>query len=152
MPNVSRSALVEYSAEQMYALVKDIENYPVFLDWCDYAAIDSSEDDKEDSVVATVGVVYKGINKRFTTYNINTGNSNKGFTIDMELVDGPFSKLVGRWEFNGLSSAASKVALNLEFEIKNILMRPLLTTVFAEIADRQVGAFSRRADTVYGDG
>ena len=152
MPKISRFALVEYSAEQMYALVKDIENYPVFLDWCDYAAIDSFEDDKGDSVVATVGVVYKGINKRVTTHNINTGNSNKDFTIDMELVDGPFSKLMGRWEFNGLNSEASKVALNLEFEIKNILMRPLLTTVFAEIADRQVDAFSRRADTVYGDG
>ncbi|MBT5032814.1 MAG: ubiquinone-binding protein [Proteobacteria bacterium] len=156
MPNVSRSALVEYSAEQMYILVKDIERYPAFLDWCGYAAIeeaiDSSGEGEGDSVLATVGVKYQGINKRFTTRNINTGNSNTGFAIDMELVEGPFSKLVGRWEFNKLSSSASKVSLNLEFEIKSILMRPLLTTVFAKIADRQVGAFCRRADIVYASG
>ena len=31
---VNRSALVPYSAAQMYALVEDVERYPEFLPWC----------------------------------------------------------------------------------------------------------------------
>ena len=149
MPTASRSALVDYSAEQMYALVRDITSYPEFLSWCDYATIDSSSG---NNVVATLGVAYKGINKRFTTRNINTDNIDTGFAIDMELVDGPFSQFTGRWDFSELGSAACKVELNVEFETKNILMRPLLNSVFGEITDKQVAAFIRRASVVYGGG
>jgi ribosome-associated toxin RatA of RatAB toxin-antitoxin module len=31
MPQISRSALVPYSAEQMYELVNDVKSYPQFL-------------------------------------------------------------------------------------------------------------------------
>jgi ribosome-associated toxin RatA of RatAB toxin-antitoxin module len=34
MPVINRSALVPYSAAEMYALVDDIETYPQFLPWC----------------------------------------------------------------------------------------------------------------------
>ena len=34
MKRISRSAIVEHSAAQMYALVEDIESYPAFLPWC----------------------------------------------------------------------------------------------------------------------
>jgi ribosome-associated toxin RatA of RatAB toxin-antitoxin module len=152
MPTVSRSALVSYSADQMYALVTDIAQYPVFLEWCDYAVIDSRKDDK---VLATVGIAYKGVNKRFTTSNINVTKANSDGsgtvrTINMQLVDGPFSKLAGRWGFFELSPEASKVELNIEFEISNILLRPVLGPVFGEILDRQVSAFISRAECVYG--
>ena len=34
MRSVSRSALVPYSASDMFALVADVESYPDFLPWC----------------------------------------------------------------------------------------------------------------------
>ncbi|GAL12546.1 putative oligoketide cyclase/dehydratase or lipid transport protein YfjG [Vibrio astriarenae] len=34
MKQVSRSALVSFSAEQMYDLVNDVSNYPEFLPGC----------------------------------------------------------------------------------------------------------------------
>ena len=39
MRKVSRSALVPYSAAQMYELVKDVEQYPSFLPWCNDAEV-----------------------------------------------------------------------------------------------------------------
>ena len=154
MPTMSRSALVSYSAEQMYCLVTDITQYPVFLNWCDGATIDSLQG---NNIVATVGIAYKGINKHFTTRNVNTNRisadgSGTVRAIDMQLVDGPFSKLVGRWRFDELSPEASKVQLNMEFEVSNILLRPILSPAFGEIIDLQVTAFTRRADCVYGEG
>ena len=125
MPTVARSALVNFSVDQMYALVADIPQYPVFLEWCDHAAIDSKNG---DTVLATVGIAYKGVNKRFTTRNVNvnkvsTEAGSRSKSIDMQLVDGPFSKLIGRWGFSELSPEASKVELNIEFEISNMLLR-----------------------------
>ena len=34
MPQISRTALVPYSAEQMYQLVNDVQSYPQFLPGC----------------------------------------------------------------------------------------------------------------------
>lgn len=34
MPQISRTALVPYSAEQMYQLVNDVQSYPEFIPGC----------------------------------------------------------------------------------------------------------------------
>jgi len=34
MKEITRSAIVEHTAAQMYALVDDIDAYPRFLPWC----------------------------------------------------------------------------------------------------------------------
>ena len=39
MKEIARSAIVEHSAAQMYALVDDIESYPRFLPWCREARV-----------------------------------------------------------------------------------------------------------------
>src|SRR5258706_481332 len=39
MKKISRSAIVEHSAAQIYALVEDIEAYPKFLPWCREARV-----------------------------------------------------------------------------------------------------------------
>ena len=35
MKTVQKSVLIWYSAEEMFALVIDVERYPDFLPWCD---------------------------------------------------------------------------------------------------------------------
>ena len=39
MYNINRSALVPYSAEQMFELVNNVEKYPEFLPWCGGSAV-----------------------------------------------------------------------------------------------------------------
>jgi len=39
MKTVNKSVLIWYSAEEMYALVTDVEKYPQFLPWCDKARV-----------------------------------------------------------------------------------------------------------------
>lgn len=66
MATVKKSALVLYSAAEMYALVGDIEAYPRFLPWCRSSRVLSSNDDE---VRATIEMVKGGIHKSFTTCN-----------------------------------------------------------------------------------
>ena len=49
MKRISRSAIIEHSAADLYALVQDIEAYPEFLPWCVAAQV------RERSPHRTVG-------------------------------------------------------------------------------------------------
>jgi len=143
MTQISRSAIVQHSADQMFQLVADIESYPRFLPWCGGARILSREGAE---VTASVNIAYKGVNKSFTTHNIQQPAT----SIDMRLVEGPFKKLHGRWTFDRLDDSASKVSLSLEFEFANPLMAMTLGKVFASIADTLVDSFCKRAREIYG--
>jgi len=142
MTQINRSAIVPFSAEQMYRLVADIESYPDFLPWCGGTRI-LSKDNQE--LRASIDIAYKGVNKSFTTVNRET----EGERIEMSLVEGPFTKLHGIWEFAELDSSASKVSLNLEFEFSNRLIAMTVGKVFSSIADTLVDAFCQRATQVY---
>jgi ribosome-associated toxin RatA of RatAB toxin-antitoxin module len=141
--SVSRSALVPYAASEMYALVADVEKYPGFLPWCRDARVRAPG---EDTVEASLEIGRGPIRKTFTTRNTMVPDSR----IDIGLVDGPFKYLQGCWEFITLDDTGSRIALNLEFELSNAVLRRTLGPVFSEIANTMVDAFCRRAKELYG--
>jgi ribosome-associated toxin RatA of RatAB toxin-antitoxin module len=140
---IKKSALVLYSASEMYALVNDIEAYPQFLPWCRSTQILSRA---EDEVRATIEMVKGGVHKSFTTSN----RMQKYKMIDIRLLEGPFKRLEGYWRFEPLRGDASKVALDMEFEFSNQLLRMAIEPVFKQIANSLVDAFCKRAVDLYG--
>lgn len=143
MATVKKSALVLYSAAEMYALVGDIEAYPRFLPWCRSSRVLSSNDDE---VRATIEMVKGGIHKSFTTCN----RMQRHKMIDIRLLEGPFKRLEGYWRFEPLRANASKVSLDMEFEFANHLLRMAVEPVFKQIANSLVDAFCKRAVDLYG--
>ena len=139
---VERSALVEFSAERMYALVNDVESYPQFLPWCSGASVTTNE---PSHTVATLKINYRGIREQFTTDNENV----PGSSIEMRLLSGPFRHLRGRWQFTPLEEAACKIEFRIEYEIANMLLRRLMESVFHQLANGFVDAFVRRAEQLY---
>ena len=115
MPQISRTALVPYSAEQMYQLVNDVQSYPQFLPGCTGSRILEST---PGQMTAAVDVSKAGISKTFTTRNQLTSNQ----SILMNLVDGPFKKLIGGWKFTPLSQEACRIEFHLDFEFTNKLI------------------------------
>ncbi|KAA8997767.1 type II toxin-antitoxin system RatA family toxin [Affinibrenneria salicis] len=142
MPSISRSALVPFSAEQMYQLVNDVCAYPDFLPGCTGSRVISSS---SAEMTAAVDVSKAGISKTFTTRNTLTSNQR----INMQLVDGPFRRLNGGWHFTPLSADACKVELQLDFEFTNALIELAFGRVFKELAGSMVQAFTQRAKEVY---
>ncbi len=142
MAQVNKSALVPFSAEQMYKLVDDVPSYQEFLPWCG----GSKEVSREDGVVVASVTIAKGsINKTFTTKNTSHGRDK----IYMELVEGPFKELVGYWSFKELKENACKVSLELEYEFSNRLLGMAIGPVFNQIANAMVDSFVDRAKEVY---
>jgi len=142
MPQVNRSALVMFSARQMYDLVNDVASYPDFLPGCVGSRVVSHDD---EIMVASVDVSKAGISKTFTTRNTLVENER----IDMQLVDGPFKLLKGGWTFLSLDDNACKVSLDLDFEFDNKLAEFAFGKIFKELAGNMVNAFSERAKVVY---
>jgi ribosome-associated toxin RatA of RatAB toxin-antitoxin module len=140
---VNRSALLGYSARQMYDLVVDIERYPDFLNWCSGSRVVESSDGE---VVASIDISFKGLHRSFTTRNI----MDPGRSVRIELVNGPFRTLNGIWRFIELDEGSCKIELDLEFDFSTVLVGRLVGPVFSQIANRQLDAFQRRAVQVYG--
>ena len=143
MPSISRNALVMYNVEQMFQLINDVLAYPQFLPDCSDSKI-ISEDDK--SVTASLLVSKIGLNKWFTTKNTHISNQK----VQLELVDGPFTKLQGFWSLTPLSDEACKVSLELEYEFSNKMFDLAFGKIFNNLTNNMVQAFTQRAKEVYG--
>ncbi|MBK8814404.1 MAG: type II toxin-antitoxin system RatA family toxin [Methylococcaceae bacterium] len=143
MTLVQKSALVKYSALQMFDLVNDIESYPKFLPWCSGSRIIKREDDYVD---AELMISKGGFKKSFSTRN----KIDQGGKITVSLLDGPFSYLEGVWNFMPLREDASKISLDLEFEMSSALASLAFGAVFNQICNTMVTSFTDRAKSVYG--
>ena len=160
MTAIRRSALVPYSAHEMFALVADIASYPRFLPWCGGARIVSAN---EDEVIAAIDIAYSGVHKTFTTRNLLQRDK----MMELRLMEGPFSQLQGFWRFAALendaqgsasaarggkpeAAVACRISFDLEFEVANRLVGVVLTPVFSGIANQLVDSFHQRAVQLYG--
>ncbi|WP_209439272.1 type II toxin-antitoxin system RatA family toxin [Intestinirhabdus alba] len=142
MPQISRTALVPYSTQQMYQLVNDVLSYPRFLPGCTGSRVLEST---PGQMTAAIDVSKAGISKTFVTRNQLTRNE----SILMNLVDGPFKKLTGGWTFTALSPEACRVEFNLDFEFTNKLIELAFGRIFRDLAANMVQAFTQRAKEVY---
>jgi ribosome-associated toxin RatA of RatAB toxin-antitoxin module len=143
MTTIHRSALVPYSAHQMFDLVADIPSYPKFLPWCGGARITSAQGDE---VIAAIDIAYSGVHRTFSTRNLLQRDK----MMEIQLLEGPFSYLQGFWQFKALDEQSSKISLDLEFDVANRIVGLALTPVFSNIANQLVDRFHRRATELYG--
>ena len=142
MPIVERSALVTFTAAQMYALVNDVPRYPEFLPWCVSARV---EEISPTERLASVSVAKSMIRMQFTTRNTLQLDAE----ILMQLAEGPFSRLTGRWSFEALGERGSRVVFRVDFEFKSRVMAAALNPMFQSVCDSIVDAFVLRAQCMY---
>jgi ribosome-associated toxin RatA of RatAB toxin-antitoxin module len=143
MTIIQKTALVPHSARDMFALVDDIARYPEFLPWCKAASITERQ---AHQVFASLTLAVAGLEKTFTTRNPIEPERK----IEMFLVQGPFSHLHGRWDFQPLGEVGCKVSLAMEFEFSNAVLRLTLGPIFNKIVNTLVDSFIERAGDLYG--
>ncbi len=143
MTRIDRSALVMHSAQQMYELVNDIEDYPQFMQGCQKARVISRT---EEEVVGELTLGAAGLSHTFTTRNTLV----PGQEMQMHLVEGPFREFGASWHFKALSPEACKVSLQMEFDFAGGIMGFALEKLFNHSANNLVEALVNRANQVYG--
>jgi len=130
-----------YPARIMYEVVNNVAEYPEFLPWCGGVKILSHS---ETSMQASILMKKAGVNHWFSTSNTLVKNKK----IEMKLLDGPFKRLEGGWDFIEFDEHASKIILNLDFEFSYGLGKTLIAPVFSQIANTMVDSFCARAHEV----
>lgn len=143
MAVVHKSVLLGYSAEQMFALVDNIEDYPKFLPWCGGTEVRQRDGEK---VIATLQINYHGVKQTFSTENLHV----RPVSITMTLLEGPFKHLHGTWTFKALREDACKIDFDLHYEFSSRVLEQVIGPVFNMIANSFVDSFCKRAEAVYG--
>ena len=144
-----RSALVAAPPARLFALINDVERYPEFVPWCVASRVLSRT---PTEVVASLDVKRSLLRTSFTTRNTLEGDS----AVRMELVEGPFRSLQGRWtvtpiyDVNG-AAMGCRVQLEMRFEFANALSASLLEPLFEQTVASLVEAFVARARSPAGD-
>ena len=139
---VEKTVLEMHSAEQMYALVDAVENYPQFLPWCGGVEIIARD---EVITTATLHIAFHGIKQSFTTENLKKFPN----LMEIRLKNGPFKHLEGDWQFIRLSDEACKIVFRLNYEFANGFLEKLIAPVFSHISNTFVDGFVARANKVY---
>jgi ribosome-associated toxin RatA of RatAB toxin-antitoxin module len=152
MKQVQKSVLIWYSPGEMYRLVTGVADYPKFLPWCERAEV---LEQHEGGMTARLHLGYAGVRHAFTTRNTHVADE----SVEVALVDGPFSVLAGTWRFKplnrpGLASAATAAACKIEFDLRyafsSVALEAVLSPVFDRVANTFVDSFVKRAEQVYG--
>ena len=148
MATLFRSTLVDYTDQQMFDLINDIEAYPQFLAGCLGAKVLS----KNGQIVEAQLVLGKGaLQQTLTTRN----ELSPPHSMLMKLVSGPFKVFQGYWQFQMMEDGANcgcKVSLMLEFEFSNPLLAMAANKWMENLASQQVDSLCERAKRIYGQG
>lgn len=142
MREITRTALVPYTPQQMYALVEDIERYPQFVPWISRAQV---LERGPDFLVGRLEMQRAGLHERFTTRN----SLQPPERIVLDLVDGPFNTLQGLWSFVPILDRGTKISLEMRFEFAHALTSLLLSKTFEKNCSQLVDAFVARARALY---
>jgi coenzyme Q-binding protein COQ10 len=147
VPTFETTRPVAFSAEQMFALVADVERYPEFVPLCQGLRILGREQQGDATVlVATMTVGYNAIRETFTSRV--TLRPERG-EIDVAYLDGPFTHLDNRWRFRD-TPGGSEVHFYIDYVFASRMLAMLMGAVFDKAVRKYTDAFEARARAVYG--
>jgi len=139
---------VAHSAENMFALVSRVEEYPQFLPLVDALTVTRRDQvEGKDVLIATMQVGYKLIRERFTT---KVTLDRAASTIFVEYLDGPFSFLENRWRFLPRGDDSCDVDFYIAYAFRSRMFERVVGGLFDKAVRKYTDAFEARADKVYG--
>ena len=139
---------VAHSAQEMFALVADVERYPEFVPLCSAIRLRGREEkDGHEVIVADMTVAYKLLRETFTS---RVTLDRETPQILVEYLDGPFTHLENKWTFRDTGEGRSDIEFYLAYEFKSRSLQMLMGAMFDQAFRRFAEAFEERADVVYG--
>lgn len=149
MPTHAEKRDVPYSADEMYALVADIESYEAFLPWVQASRIRSRKEQPDGSEVieADLIVSFKVFREKFRSEVTLRPEERK---IDVAYLEGPFRYLNNHWRFEPKGEDRCLIDFFVDFEFKSRTLQAVIGVVFNQAMQRIVRAFEQRAEDLYG--
>jgi len=149
MPSFSTRRNVRHAAEDMFALVADVDKYPQFVPLCESLRVRrrTTEADGTEVLVADMTVAYKMIRETFTS---RVTLDRPKLQILVQYLNGPFSRMENRWSFKPTGEKSCEVSFSIDYEFRSRMLGMLMGAMFDTAFRRFSAAFEQRADAVYG--
>lgn len=147
MKTVNKTVLVLHAPQKMSDLVNAVDKYHEFLPWCDRSRFINQSD---NGYTAEIGMAFANLHQAFSTRNTIECTEQGVHTIQMQLVDGPFSDMQGAWSFAPVAGdeQACRVTFSLRYAFSSKAVALMVGPVFDKIAGSLVDAFVKRAEQV----
>ena len=143
MPTYSTVFISEYTTDQMYDLVADVERYCEFLPWCKESKI---IDHFPQGVIAQLMISF-GAWKYSYTSRVELDRHNK--EISVTLVQGPFRHLYNGWKFTPQQHNGSLIEFDIDFSLRSRMFEVIVKGFFKQAVNEMVEAFKKRAELLY---
>ena len=147
MPKQEESKTVNYSKDQMFDLVADIDRYDEFLPWCNNSKIINTS--IKDDIKIVIADLEIGYDQFVYTYRSEVKLHKDKSVINVRNLDGPFKYLENNWKFVTVNESECEIQFKIDFEL-NITLFDILMRKFFDLAfQKMVDAFISRANEIY---
>ncbi len=138
MKRIYKEEDINIDISTIFNLINNVENYPNYLPWCTKTEVDRISNE------LLTGKIF--ISKSFVEWNFSTKNLieiNK--SIKLELIDGPFDTLDGKWLFSSIDEYNTRVSLEINYKFKSTIIELSIEPIFSSIMNSILKSFVHEA-------
>jgi coenzyme Q-binding protein COQ10 len=141
MPRHEEQATLAYGADELFEVVADVKDYPLFVPWCSGARIDR-EDQRE--IIAKLVIGFGPFQESFTSQV----TLDRPRQVLVRSVEGPLEHLTNTWTFTP-AREKTRIDLVVDFQFKSHLLDHVANGMFHEAATRMMSAFESRVHLLH---
>ena len=135
---------LDYTPEQLFDIVADVERYPEFVPWWVAAKVRR----QDGSTYTTEQVIrVSALRQRFTSKTVL--DRPRGITVTS--TEKPFKQLEMQWSFDPLTPEGCRVRLSTLFHIRSSVVSKMVGLISGEAVHTLIEAFEHRAHHLLSD-
>jgi coenzyme Q-binding protein COQ10 len=141
MPRHEERATLAYSADELFEVVADVKEYPLFVPWCSGARI-HREDQRE--IIADLVIGFGPFQESFTSQV----TLDRPRQVMVRAIEGPLEHLINTWAFTPVKDG-TEVDFTIDFQFKSHLLDHVANGMFHEATTHMMSAFGSRVHLVH---
>jgi coenzyme Q-binding protein COQ10 len=141
MPRHEEQATLAYSAEELFAVVANIKDYPSFVPWCSGARI--LQEDLQQ-IIADLVIGFGPFQETFRS----EVTLDRPRQVKVQALEGPLEHLNNTWTFTPIGDR-THVDFIIDFQFKSHLLDHVANEMFYQAATRMMSAFGSRAHLLH---
>jgi len=141
MPGHQEQAKLAYGTDELFAVVADVKDYPLFVPWCSGARI-LREDQRE--IIADLVIGFGPFQESFRS-QVTLDRPRR---VLVRAIEGPLEHLTNTWTFTPVGDETI-VDFMIDFQFKSHLLDHVANGMFHEAATRMMSAFQSRVHLLH---
>jgi coenzyme Q-binding protein COQ10 len=150
MPKFEQQKIFEYTVEQLYNLVVDVEAYPEFIPWCTAIKV---QERSSTYMIVDMAITFKTFTEAYKSRVVLTPprkekSGLKYAEVGVDMISGPFRYLFNKWTLQEVENG-TMVYFSIDFQFQSRILDRIIGALFAKACQKMTEAFENRAIALY---